>query len=151
MRIASLNISEKIKKLGFINIPCQYFYKNSELRPVGSSYPTQPITDIWIDTNCLEQDNLCDAPYLEQVREWIYTEYKLSAEPYSIWDDSEREYIGYNYNIRNNSPNNSLKWYWDWKTVNNNSIFNSYEDAMEAGIDYVTDVLITKFKNDDSK
>lgn len=47
--------------------------------------------------------------------------------------------------IYNNSKTNELKWYWDWKITDNN-IFNSYEDAMEDGVNYVTTVL-TKFEN----
>lgn len=150
MKIISLDLAKKLKKLGFINIPCQYYYKNSELQVVTSNHSNQLITDIWIDTNCLNSDKFCDAPYLEQVREWIYAEYKLSVEPYSCWDDTKKECIGYQYNIYNNSKTNVLKWYWDWKITDNN-IFNSYEDAMEDGVNYVITILTTKFENNDSK
>ena len=56
MKIISLDLAKKLKKLGFINIPCQYYYKNSELQVVTSNHSNQLITDIWIDTNCLNSD-----------------------------------------------------------------------------------------------
>lgn len=149
MRIISKEISKKLKKLGFINIPCQYYYEDDILHPTKAAYQSQPVTDIWIDTNCLGSDNISDAPYLNQTRDWILEKFNISIEPYSVWDASNNNFAGYQYNVYNNKPSYNFVWYWDWK-ITDKTVFESYDSALEKGINYVTDVLLTKI-NDDRK
>lgn len=131
MKFVNFSIAKKLKEKGFPQSPDYFNYSSyydwDGLRKIHSLSNAS----VWFDPN-ISRDNIYFAPTVSQVLEWL------------------RKERGYNVNMRIYSPD---RWYWTIQDREGNpcrshltlsdDLFETYEDAALAGIEYTLDNFIT--------
>lgn len=130
----SIEIAKKLKEKGFPQSPDYFNYSSyydwDGLRKIHSLSNAS----VWFDSN-ISRDNIYFAPTISQVLKWLREEKKINVEIFL--------YHGtYSYCVKNGTKiceDCSHPWLNDDTTEEE---YDSYEEAVLAGIEYILDNLI---------
>ena len=128
MEFVSFEIANKLKEKGFPQTPDYYYVNYSSYYEWDGLRKIHPLSNssVWFDPN-ISRDNLYFAPIISQVLEWLRKEKKIYV---SV--EVERE-DWFEYKIVQTIKNTRCT---------GNHVYETYDDAMLAGIEYVLDNLI---------
>jgi hypothetical protein len=126
----SFELSKKLKENGFPQRPDYFnhssYYEWDGLRKIHPLYNV----NVWFDP-CTNRDNLYFAPTIPQVLKWLREEKNIICLPHI--DPIEEKWFFYVTILPQAS---------DFPEYMSSIIYNNYEDAALAGVEYVLDNLI---------